>query len=208
VFAAALAAASAGAAMSGAGRIYAVRHGESVWNVEGRHQGQSLAAPGLTDIGRVHAAGAAERLATSRVDLVFTSDLRRAVETARLIAAQLGVEPLLEPRLRERSFGVLEGRLIANSGPLEVGVTDDAVTDADARPPGGESIRELYARVIGLVSELAAEQGHRRIVLVSHGGPLRVIRAYLAGTPVDSMSWSAVANGTVLEIPLAAPGLD
>jgi probable phosphoglycerate mutase len=178
-----------------------VRHGESVWNVEGRHQGQSLAAPGLTERGRVDAVAVAATLADSGARALLTSDLRRAVETAQPIAQTIGVEPEIEPKLRERSFGKIEGRLLASVDPGEVGVTGDVVTDPDARPPGGESIRELYDRVVGLVHELIERPPARRIVLVSHGGPMRVVRAYLTGTAVDAMSWAPVANGAIFEIP-------
>lgn len=191
------------AGMAPSGRLFIVRHGESGWNRLGLVQGQSPAAAGLTGRGREHAAAAAGRLAGSGATLILTSDLRRARETALPIAAGLGVPTRLEPRLRERDLGAAEGRPADEVTPAETGFAGERVTDPDARPAGGESIRELYQRVTGLLAELAASLPDGRIVLVTHGGPVRVARAYLAGLSAAAMSWPPVLNGSVLEVACA-----
>jgi 2,3-bisphosphoglycerate-dependent phosphoglycerate mutase len=185
------------------GRLFIVRHGESGWNRMDLVQGQSPAAPGLTGQGREHAAAAASRLAGSGATVILTSDLRRARETALPIAAALGVPTRLEPRLRERDLGAAQGRPAADVTPAETGFADERVTDPDARPSGGESIRELYRRVTDLLGELAASVPDGRIVLVTHGGPVRVARAYLAGLGPAAMGWPPVLNGSVLEVACA-----
>jgi len=185
------------------GRLFIVRHGESGWNRMDLVQGQSPAAAGLTGRGREHAAAAASRLAGSGATVILTSDLRRARETALPIAAALGVPTRLEPRLRERNLGTAEGRPAADVTPAETGFAGERVTDPDARPADGESIRELYARVTGLLGELAASDTGGRIVLVTHGGPVRVARAYLAGLDAAEMPWPPVLNGSVLEVACA-----
>jgi len=178
--------------------LFLVRHGESGWNRERLIQGQSPMAPGLTTAGREDASGAADDLAGSGADLILASDLRRAVETALPIAARLGVPLRLESRLRERLLGTAEGRPSDQVHPHELGVTGRRVTDPDARPPGGESVRQLYDRVTGLLSDLLSSPPGRRIILVTHGGPIRVARAYLAGLSAAEMTWPTVPNGSIV----------
>lgn len=175
-----------------------VRHGESGWNRERLIQGQSRMAPGLTAAGREDASGAADDLAGSGADLILASDLRRAVETALPIAARLGVPLRLESRLRERLLGTAEGRPGHQVHPHELGVTGRRVTDPDARPPGGESVRQLYDRVTGLLSDLLSGSPGGRLILVTHGGPIRVARAYLAGLGAAEMPWPTVPNGSIV----------
>jgi 2,3-bisphosphoglycerate-dependent phosphoglycerate mutase len=183
------------------GTLFLVRHGESGWNRERLIQGQSRAAPGLTTAGRADAAAAASNLADSGAAFILASDLRRAAETARPIAARLGVPIWFEPRLRERRLGVAEGRPSDQIGPGDLGVTGRRVTDPDAWPPGGESVRQLYERITSLLSELLSSSPDRRIILVTHGGPIRVACAYRAGLGVGEMTWPAVPNGSIVEVP-------
>jgi broad specificity phosphatase PhoE len=129
------------------------------------------------------------------------------VETALPIAARLGVPIRLEPRLRERRLGAAEGRPSDQVGPGDLGVTGWGITDPDARPPGGESVRQLYERVTGLLSELLSSSPGRRIILVTHGGPIRVALAYRAGLGVGEMTWPAVPNGSVVAVSSAEAGL-
>ena len=182
------------------GTLFLVRHGESGWNRERLIQGQSGAAPGLTAAGRADAAAAAGDLADSGAAFIMASDLRRAVETALPIAARLGVPIRIEPRLRERRLGAAEGRPSDQVGPGDLGVTGGRITDPDACPPGGESVRQLYERVTGLLSELLSSSPGGRLILVTHGGPIRVARAYRAGRGIGEMTWPAVPNGSVVAV--------
>jgi probable phosphoglycerate mutase len=193
--------------MKRSGTLLLVRHGESGWNRERLVQGQSRAAPGLTAAGRADAAAAAGQLVGSGAALILASDLRRAVQTALPIAARLGVPIRLEPRLRERLLGAAEGRPSDQVDPGDLGVTGLRVTDPDARPPGGESVRQLYDRVTGLLSELLGGSPGRRIILVTHGGPIRVACAYRAGLGAGEMTWPAVPNGSIVAVPGPQAGL-
>src|SRR5688572_32975809 len=89
-------------------RIIAVRHGETSWNVDARIQGQLDI--GLNDTGRWQAKRVGEALATEEISAVYTSDLGRAQETAQSIAEVTGVPVVPEEGLRERSFGMFEGK--------------------------------------------------------------------------------------------------
>ena len=170
-----------------------VRHAQSVWNASGLVQGQAT-APGLTARGRAEAAGLAERLAGSGAGLVLSSDLRRAVETARPIAQRLGVPQITDAALRERALGVAEGRPADLLGPGDSGHDGERVVDADARPAGGESLRELYERVAAWLSRLRDSPPAPVTVVVTHGGFLRVTRAWADRTPIESASWSWTPN--------------
>ncbi len=105
---------SGSSAPRAAGTFWLVRHGESEWNVARRIQGQSPAAPGLTATGRSQAAEAALELArrAPRANRIVASDLPRTAETAKIIAARLGLPVESDAGLREQSLGVLEGRSI------------------------------------------------------------------------------------------------
>jgi len=181
-------------------QLFLVRHGESGWNREGLVQGQSPDAPGLTGTGRAQAARVAARLAGTGATLVLTSDLRRAAETAAFIARRLWAPVRTEPRLRERAIGAAEGRRNDDVDVAELGFLGTTVIDPDAAPAGGESLRQLYARVTGLLGALLADSADRRVVLVTHGGPVRVTQAWLAGLGPAGMPWPEVLNCEVLPL--------
>jgi probable phosphoglycerate mutase len=182
-----------------------VRHGESVWNSRNLVQGQSLLAPGLTAAGKKQTLALATKLSNSGAKLVLSSDLCRAVETALPIASVLGVPLERDPRLRERAFGALEGLSNDNIDSAEVGIESTCVTSMDARPRGGESIRELYSRVAGFFDDLRRfRQVEHPVVIVTHGGVVRVAIAYLSGIEPEDLAWTQVPNGSVVKIPKAS----
>jgi broad specificity phosphatase PhoE len=182
--------------------IFLIRHGESSWNTLGLAQGQRDQAR-LTHRGRRQAAAAAERFRGHPVRALYSSDLRRALETAAAFSEVLGLPVLADARLRERGLGVLEGTASTAISPAVLGLADGRVADPDARPPGGESVRDLYRRAAAFCDDLAAEAAAAAgdVVVVAHGGTLRVLRAYLNGVPVEEMSWEPLENATVLRIP-------
>lgn len=179
-------------------RLQLVRHGESEWNVERRIQGQS--GTGLSARGREQAARTAEVIAHAHPDAALvTSDLERCRLTAEPIAARLGVEPRVEPGLRERDFGAWTGRL-----PPEIAAADrerwerwrageDVVAEA-----GGEDAATLAARVIAVYRRLAAEVAERPVICVTHGGPILYGTRTLLGLGDGVLR--AVANGSITEI--------
>src|SRR5580704_2968952 len=157
--------------------LWLIRHGESTWNRLGLAQGHNDEAR-LTRRGQRQARTIAARLRSRPVRRVFASDLCRARQTAAPLAAALGLSVVNDSRLRERSLGVLEGTAAALISPLSNGLAAGRVADPDARPPGGESVRDLYQRVAAFADELAllprAWYGGPPgdIVLVAHGGTL------------------------------------
>src|SRR5579875_3215611 len=151
--------------------VWLVRHAESVWNQAGLVQGQAD-APGLTPSGAAHARALAEFLAGTGAAAVVSSDLRRAVETARPIAARLGATLVTDRRLRERNLGRLEGGPASLLGPELSGDTATGQVDPDVRPAGGETLRELSARVEDWLEAVRWSPPAPSFVAVTHDGVL------------------------------------
>lgn len=184
-------------------RFIVVRHGETQWNVESRIQGQ-LDSP-LTAAGLAQAEAIALRLAAERFDALVSSDLGRARGTAEQIAQRSALPMILDPRLRERHFGVGEGLTYDQLDQRWPGVFSRVRDiDPDLVIPGGESRRQFHDRVRDAFAALVREHGGRRIAVVAHGGVLatlyRLIHGIEVGTPhpipISNASYNAVSfNG-------------
>ena len=179
--------------------IWLVRHGESTWNVLGLVQGHADEAV-LTRQGRRQARLLTHRLGGRTIDAVYTSDLRRAQQTAAILADSFGLQAQPHTALRERGLGVLEGSPVGSLGPAATGIDGDRVVDTDARPGGGESLGELYQRVAGFFDWLRRESHGAETLVVAHGGTVRMIRAYCAGRSVRDMTWDTVPNGSLWRV--------
>ena len=178
-------------------RVWLVRHGESTWNALGLVQGH-VTTPVLTSRGQRQARRCAWALRGVRAAGVYASDLRRASQTANPIARTLGVDVQLHAGLRERSLGVAEGLPASMLRREWTGIADGRVVDADAAPPGGESVRDLYARATRWVAALLERHGRHDVVLVCHGGVVRVVQAWAEGIGPDEMAWGPVENGLIV----------
>lgn len=177
--------------------ILLLRHGETTWNREGRMQG--WAPTPLTDRGREQARRAGAAIADAyAVDRIVASDLRRTRETtAELLSAGLeptAPEPAFDRRWRERSFGDLQGLTVEAvfEGHPEYSLLHSGVAGARATPPNGESLIDTHERVIDGWEELVAEGDPKETVLVvTHGGPLFLLLAYVRGQDFET----AMAEG-------------
>lgn len=152
---------------------------------------------GLNEIGRGQAARLAEGLRQVGIDVVMASDLARAHETARIISAALGVsdEVVVDGDLRERGFGVFEG-LTREQCLADHGDAWRAWLDVRQAPPGGEqtpSVLDRVDRAMRRASEVA--RGGKTVLVVSHGGAMRLWLQAITGTTVD-----AVRNGEVFRV--------
>lgn len=151
----------------GPATLYLVRHGATDWNEAGRWQGQSDVP--LNARGRDEALAAARLLAAwgAAPAAVYSSDLSRAVETARVIATTLGPLPLvLDARLRERALGAAEGLTRAE---LEARF---GRADSDLAAVGAEPREALFARFDQAVGDITARHPARALVVVSHAGAM------------------------------------
>lgn len=185
------------------------RHGETDWNRARRWQGH--ADRPLTDRGRAQGAALAERLADVGLDAIYASDLQRARETAAFVAARQGLEVIELRDLREVDVGSWEGltreeaeeRFPAGYRRWLAGGTgwDD-----------GETYEQMSARVLTAVGQMAAVHEGGRVLIVSHGGPIRAIHGAALGLGVDAyrrirpvepnarLSAVCVVDGTLTEL--------
>ena len=165
-------------------RILAIRHGETAWNVDTRLQGH-LDIP-LNDMGLRQAKNLARALSEREVvDAIYASDLSRAHATAQSIAQAMGRTVSSHVGLRERHFGVFQGRTFDE---VEAELPEHAWhwrkrTPDWAPPEGGESLLAVRERIVSTVDELAARHAGQQIVLVAHGGVLDIL--YRAATRLD-----------------------
>jgi probable phosphoglycerate mutase len=169
--------------------VWLARHGETDWNREGRWQGHTDIA--LNDAGRAQARALATQLRGRGIARIHASDLRRARETAEIVAAALGLGPVVvDPALRERSFGLFEGLT-----RLECEVNHPehwALYRSDARqaPPGAEAQDALAARMLRGMARAVAD-GAGDVLVVSHGGSIRALLAHETGVmppPLDNVA--------------------
>jgi probable phosphoglycerate mutase len=160
-------------------RLLLVRHGESTWNASGRWQGWADAP--LSDLGRRQAEAAGRSLGA--VDAIACSDLGRARSTADILAEAIGVGPVeVVPGLRERNVGDWTGLTrpeIEAGWPGALARAQTATTVA----PGGEDNAALMARVVPALLDVAAEHADGEVLVVSHGGVIRVLVRHLGGEP-------------------------
>ncbi|WP_251863617.1 histidine phosphatase family protein [Achromobacter sp. Marseille-Q4962] len=180
--------------------IWFIRHGETDWNRQRRLQGwQDIP---LNDSGREQAGMLAARLGAQARETPFhalyTSDLQRAHDTARPVAELLGLRVRVEPGIRERGFGVLEG--------LEMDRIDVLAPEAAAawksRDPlraldGGETLGQFQARIVATVDDVASRHAGERILAFTHGGVLDIIWRHASGVPLDGPRDAALLNVSI-----------
>lgn len=148
--------------------LIVVRHGETSWNREKRMQGTTDTQ--LSDVGRAQAQALGRRLKDHDFAALYSSDLSRALHTARAIADHTGREVVIDPRLRERCFGIFEGLTAAeimSRYPDEHALF--ASRDPEYEVPGGECSRAFADRCLGGLADIAARHPGAEVVVVSHG---------------------------------------
>jgi probable phosphoglycerate mutase len=178
-------------------RIIAVRHGETAWNVDSRIQGQLDV--GLNDTGRWQAKRVGAALAGEEITAVYSSDLGRAHQTAESIAAVAGKAVVPQEGLRERSFGVFEGKTfdeIHQTWPDHAQSWRKRIPEWQP-PEGGESLLQLRERVTRTIAELAARHPGEQIVVVAHGGVLDALYRVATGQEVNSPRTWELPNGAI-----------
>lgn len=188
-----------------------LRHGETAWNRERRIQGQ-LDTP-LNDEGLRQARAAARRLAAEASHwalddpraqgrpVMLSSDLTRCRQTAEPIASALGLDFALDARLRERAYGVFEGRTWPEIRRDDAERFDRWQSrDPDFDAGGGESLRRFAARVEGTLFDLAVRHRGRTLVLVTHGGVLDVVNRLCRGLTLEAPRDFEIPNASLNRI--------
>jgi broad specificity phosphatase PhoE len=183
--------------------ILLARHGETDWNREGRFQG--WADPPLNATGRAQAVDLSVALMAEELATVYASPLRRAYETADVVAATRGVEPITVEALREVDVGSWSGLTRAE---IEEHFPEQYARWLDYGQgwEDGETYEEMAERVVRALLELAAAHDGERILAVTHGGPMRAASAF-----ADRVSFAearrrgpVVGNAAVLEFAVEA----
>lgn len=156
-------------------RFFLVRHGETEWNRIRRIQGISDIP--LNDTGRAQAAALGDILVGHRFDLLVSSPLSRALETASIIAERLGMpKPLIIDDLIERNYGEAEG---------SSGADLDSKYPPGTEIPGREERSDVQKRVVRVLQDLAIRHPHADVLAVAHGGVIRSVVEYAAPGQYD-----------------------
>ena len=187
-----------------------MRHGESIWNREGRLTGR-VDVP-LTEEGRREAAAAAGRFPRLQIDVAYCSPLSRARETAGLFLAALGcgTVPLIpEPLLLEKHYGILQG---LNKERVRERYGDETYhlwhRSWEIGPPNGESLQEVADRVYPFFFQVVEEDLRlgKRVLLVAHGNLIRTLIKLVEKLSPEEVEEVAVATATPLVYQLTAAG--
>lgn len=185
-------------------KIYLIRHGETEWNKEGRLQGNSdvkLSADGIRQAYLL-----AEYAQFPKVDAIYSSDLSRAVETAKLLGVKFNLPITTTVQLREINFGDWEGKPISGlvkEHPKSFGRFFTA--PERCHPPNGETFLEAQARVMNVIRNVIAEHDNQNVVIVAHGAVNRLIIGAALDMPIHKM-WAISQFNTALNILRVADG--
>jgi alpha-ribazole phosphatase len=174
-----------------------VRHGQTEWNAQHRYQGHSDLP--LNQLGQEQARQLAARLQTQKIDLVFSSDLQRALQTAQILAESHGVKVQPDPRLREMNFGLLEGHTFDDGLERWPEMIRNWVQDNNQPPEGGERLDEFSERVSQFFTGLRQSCDGKTVLVVAHGGPLRVIMQSVLGPGSGPVWWFSLDHGSLTD---------
>ena len=177
-----------------------VRHGETDWNRDSRFQGH--ADPALNDTGRAQARALAAELATEGFTAAYTSPLRRAAETAAILAGALRVAVVAEASLMEVDVGSWSGLTRAE---VEARFPDGFARWLEYGHgwDDGETYEELGHRVVSGLVDIARRHPGERVLAVTHGGPIRSALASTEGVPFEEARRSIHIVGNCAVIRLA-----
>ncbi len=175
-------------------RLLLARHGQTGYNGERRFTG--WADPPLTRRGEAEARALGRRLRDQRIDAVYASDLRRAIDTATLASGgRNGVDVIADPALREANFGEWQGLTFDEARTRDPQAAAALLARSiDFCAPSGETIPEVHARVTVLVSRLHQQHEAGSVLVVASGGPLQILIADLFGMPIEAHWRLAVSN--------------
>lgn len=175
-------------------KIYAARHGQTQWNLEDKVCGRTDLP--LTETGLAQAQLLAGRTKDLKLDLIISSPMLRARQTAEPTAALHGLDILVDERLIEQDYGIYEGISRFDEGFLA------NKRHFAFRYPGGESMMDVAHRVYGLLEEVREKYAGKNVLLVCHGGVCRVIRTYFEDMTNDEYFHYSEENAAVREYEL------
>ncbi len=165
--------------------LIVIRHGQTTWNITNRFQGHLDID--LSELGKKQAERIADHLASEPIDVLYSSDLKRALDTALPLAQLKSLDVRTDTRLRERHMGIFQGytfEQIREKFPEEY---EKFMTwDPDYVMPDGESSREKYRRSIAFFEEIAAAHQGGTVAVITHGGVLDALLRFILGIPLST----------------------
>lgn len=165
-------------------KIYLIRHGETDFNIKGCYYGWTDC--GLTQVGIEQSKALQRVFKDIEYDVMVSSDLKRAIETALIIND--GSKPVYDNRLRELNFGLWEGKSYQEVTAQYTEHWNLWIEDwANAAPTEGESVAAMYNRVSQFIEEALHKYKDKSIVIIGHNGTLRMLAAYLLGLPLEKI---------------------
>ena len=189
-------------------RLIFIRHGQSEANLQNRFAGQTNVP--LTELGQSQAKKAAEYIIKhEKIDKIYSSDLQRAHNTAVPVSELTGIPINDVKELREICAGIWEGRL---ANEIEIEYEQEFRTwrkdYANARLPGGESVQEVYERVVPFVKKIAKENDGLTLLFASHASPIRAVECNSRGFGWERMSEVSFVNNSAISIFEYEPNTD
>lgn len=207
--------------------IWLIRHGETDWNAEQRLQGWRDIA--LNNIGKAQAKSIQKFLAQHPVnfDAVLSSDLQRAVQTAEIAFEQQAYPIEQLPQLRERNYGIYEGRPWQSLTQLPGQPAPEInLRNPDLLVPEGETLLVFHQRIVDAFNQIAEERPNQKLAIVAHGGviemawrhiqkadlstprPYKILNASVNHFAIDTLrQWHEIAWAQVDHIDFAHEGL-
>ena len=178
-------------------RVYLVRHGQTAWNADGRAQGHSDVD--LDETGREQSERLCDAMRSVGIRRVFSSDLKRCVQTATPLAQALGVPIQIRETLRERTFGILEGKHYTEIRAwFHMESRLRKKPEHELRPEGAESLKDVWKRVAPVEREI--ERMNENTILFTHGGTCGLLLGRLIKANVETGRSFRFENASVTEL--------
>lgn len=183
-------------------RLCIVRHGETAWNAEGRVQGQTDVP--MSEVGLAQARAIAAALAGERFAAIYSSDLLRVRQTAEPCAQMFGLPVRLDPRLRERHYGLFETLTYAEAKILH----PDDYARFKAKDPeydfrGGEGLRAFHERSLQCIASIAERHAGESVLVFTHGGVLDSVYRRATGRDLSARRDFEIPNAALNRIEVA-----
>lgn len=159
---------------------YILRHGQTIYQAEQRgivYPWPEISPILLTKEGEKEVKKTTEELKKKKIDLIYSSDASRTRQTAEIVNRKLGVEIILEPRLRDIDLGIYKGRSVEEYWQSFSSQKERLFK----RPPRGESWDDVRKRMVGFLEEIDKKHKDKRILIVSHKGPLWFLEVTVKG---------------------------
>ena len=179
-------------------RLCLIRHGETSWNAEKRLQGHTDIP--LNSRGALQARQMAQALKDINLtfDVLYTSDLKRAADTANAVVELFGVDAQVDSTLRERHFGALQGLSISEAPLLRPDIWQAHIArDLEHELAGGESIQQFALRVQSALDKIQVRHAGKTILIVSHGGTLDMIYRIASEQALNAERVASVPNASL-----------